>query len=156
MQQITYGRWKHAYETGKKTEEHFKELMISRGNECVKSSMNDDMYKHIDYYVNGFGVDVKGKRKLNSIWLEIVNVHGFPGWLKGEADFIVFDMLDFNAYCVFRRLELLELTSNITETTTNNKDYMKIYGRDQWGQKDKLIQYKFDHIKHLEVQRINY
>jgi hypothetical protein len=156
MQQITYGRWKHAYETGKKTEEHFKELMISRGNECVKSSMNDDMYKHIDYYVNGFGVDVKGKRKLNSIWLEIVNVHGFAGWLKGEADFIVFDMLDLDAYCVFRRLELLELTSNITETTTNNKDYMKIYGRDQWGQKDKLIQYKFDHIKHLEVQRINY
>ena len=156
MQQITYGRWKHAYETGKKTEEHFKELMISRGNECVKSSMNDDMYKHIDYYVNGFGVDVKGKRKLNSIWLEIVNVHGFAGWLKGEADFIVFDMLYLDAYCVFRRLELLELTSNITETTTNNKDYMKIYGRDQWGQKDKLIQYKFDHIKHLEVQRINY
>jgi hypothetical protein len=156
MQQITYGRWKHAYETGKKTEEHFKELMISRGNECVKSSMNDDMYKHIDYYVNGFGIDVKGKRKLNSIWLEIVNVHGFRGWLKGEADFIVFDMLDLNAYCVFRRLELLELVSNVTETTTNNKDYMKIYGRDQWGQKDKLIQYKFDHIKHLEVQRINY
>ena len=156
MQQITYGRWKHAYEAGKKTEEHFKELMISRGNECVKSSMNDDMYKHIDYYVNGFGVDVKGKRKLNSIWLEIVNVHGFRGWLKGEAYFIVFDMLDLNAYCVFRRLELLELVSNVTETTTNNKDYMKIYGREQWGQKDKLIQYKFDHIKHLEVQRINY
>ena len=65
-------------------------------------------------------------------------------------------MLDLNAYCVFRRLELLELVSNVTETTTNNKDYMKIYGRDQWGQKDKLIQYKFDHIKHLEVQRINY
>ena len=156
MQQITYGRWKHAYETGKKTEEHFKELMISRGNECVKSSMNDDMYKHIDYYVNGFGVDVKGKRRLNSIWLEIVNVHGFAGWLKGEADFIVFDMLDLDAYCVFRRLELLELASKVTETTTNNKDYMKIYGRDQWGQKDKLIKYKFDDIKHLEVQRINY
>tara|TARA_R110000772_G_scaffold5622_2_gene20143 strand:+ start:780 stop:1250 length:471 start_codon:yes stop_codon:yes gene_type:complete len=156
MQQITYGRWKHTYEAGKKTEEHFKDLMISRGNECVKTSMKDDMLKHIDYYVNGFGVDVKGKRKLNSIWLEIVNVHGFTGWLKGEADFIVFDMLDLDAYSVFRRLELLELASNVTETTNNNKDYMKIYGRDQWGQKDKLIQYTFDHIKHLEVQRINY
>ena len=134
MKEITYGRWKHAYEAGKKTEEHFKELMISRGNKCV-SSYNDDLYKHIDFYVNGYGVDVKGKRRLNSIWLEIVNVRGYDGWLKGEADYIVFDFLDLNAYSVFKRKQLLKLVSNVTETTNSSKDYMKIYGRSEWNQK---------------------
>lgn len=156
MKEITYGRWKHAYEAGKKTEEHFKELMISRGNKCVKSSYNDDLYKHIDFYVNGYGVDVKGKRRLHSIWLEIVNVKGYNGWLKGEADFIVFDFLDLNAYSVFKRKQLLDLVSNVTETTNNSKDYMKIYGRSEWNQKDKLIKCKFEDIKHLEIQRIEY
>jgi len=156
MKEITYGRWKHAYEAGKKTEEHFKELMISRGNKCVKSSYNDDLYKHIDFYVNGYGVDVKGKRRMNSIWLEIVNVKGYNGWLKGEADFIVFDFLDLNAYSVFKRKQLLDLVSNVTETTNNSKDYMKIYGRSEWNQKDKLIKCKFEDIKHLEIQRIEY
>jgi hypothetical protein len=156
MKEITYGRWKHAYEAGKKTEEHFKELMISRGNKCVKSSYNDDLYKHIDFYVNGYGVDVKGKRRLNSIWLEIVNVRGYDGWLKGEADYIVFDFLDLNAYSVFKRKQLLKLVSNVTETTNSSKDYMKIYGRSEWNQKDKLIKCKFEDIKHLEIQRIEY
>ena len=156
MKEITYGRWKHAYEAGKKTEEHFKELMISRGNKCVKSSYNDDLYKHIDFYVNGYGVDVKGKRRLNSIWLEIVNVRGYDGWLKGEADYIVFDFLDLNAYSVFKRKQLLKLVSNVTETTKSSKDYMKIYGRSEWNQKDKLIKCKFEDIKHLEIQRIEY
>jgi hypothetical protein len=156
MKEITYGRWKHAYEAGKKTEEHFKELMISRGNKCVKSSYNDDLYKHIDFYVNGYGVDVKGKRRLNSIWLEIVNVRGYDGWLNGEADYIVFDFLDLNAYSVFKRKQLLKLVSNVTETTNSSKDYMKIYGRSEWNQKDKLIKCKFEDIKHLEIQRIEY
>ena len=154
--QISYGRWKHAYEAGKKTEEHFKELMISRGNKCVKSSYNDDLYKHIDFYVNGFGVDVKGKRRTHTIWLEIVNVKGYHGWLKGESDFIVFDILDLSAYCVFKRTELLAFVSNITETTTNSRDYMKIYSRDLWEQKDKLIKCRYDDIKHLQVQQIQY
>ena len=156
MKEITYGRWKHAYEAGKKTEEHFKELMISSGNKCVKSSYNDDLYKHIDFYVNGYGVDVKGKRRLNSIWLEIVNVRGYDGWLNGEADYIVFDFLDLNAYSVFKRKQLLKLVSNVTETTNSSKDYMKIYGRSEWNQKDKLIKCKFEDIKHLEIQRIEY
>ncbi len=130
--------------------------MISRGNECIKSSYNDDLYKHIDFYVNGFGVDVKGKRRTNAIWLEIVNVKGYKGWLRGEADFIVFDILDLNAYCVYKRIELLDFVSNITETTTNSRDYLKIYGRDVWEQKDKLIKCRYDDIKHLEVQQIQY
>jgi len=153
---LTKKRIKHSLNTGFGAEDLFQKLMIDRGNECIKSNLNDDLYKHIDFYVNGFGIDVKANRKLHSIWLEITNQSGYDGWLKGEADYIVMDIKEINAFCVFKRIDLLRFVENITETTENNKEYMKIYTRSKWGQKDRIVQCKFDDIKHLETQRIEY
>lgn len=153
---ITKDRIESTLALGKKIEDDFQKLMISRGNKCIKTNLNDDMYKHIDFYVNGFGVDVKANRKLNSIWLEITNTIGYDGWLKGSADFIVMDFKELNSFSVFKRIDLLKFVENITETTESSKDYMKIYTRTKWHQKDRIVQCKFDDIKHLETQRIEY
>ena len=40
----------------------FKEKSLSVGLEYKDASKEDDWYKHIDCYVNGYGVDVKGNR----------------------------------------------------------------------------------------------
>ena len=73
---VSKGRWAYSFKEGKKAEELFKELMIERGNTCIKSTRNDDIHKHIDFYVNNVGVDVKGNRHLETIWLELKNVRG--------------------------------------------------------------------------------
>ena len=80
--QISKNRWNYSFREGTDTENRFKTLLESEGYKVTKSNKQDDIHKHIDFYVNGFGVDVKGKRYTNTIWLEIQNVRGKNGWLK--------------------------------------------------------------------------
>ena len=55
-------------------------------------------------------VDVKGDRHLDCIWLETVNVNGDKGWLKGEAQFIVFDIIDeLNSFFVVKEERFITL-----------------------------------------------
>lgn len=96
---VSKGRWAYSFSEGKKAEQKFLELMVARGNTCVKTSRKEDMQKHIDFYVNDIGVDVKGNRKLKTIWLELKNVRGDKGWLQGEAEIIVFDIVELQSFC---------------------------------------------------------
>ena len=86
------------------TENNFHTEAEKRGYIVNKSSPSQDMYDHIDFYIekNGkpFSVDVKGRKKTarrnNSFdnvytWVEFKNVRGNPGWLYGQADCIVFE-----------------------------------------------------------------
>lgn len=74
------------------------------GGEVERSSKTEDTEKHIDFWWNSprkgrIGIDVKGLNKNkrgdnkydDSIhWLELQNVKGKDGWLKGEAEYIAF------------------------------------------------------------------
>ena len=151
---VSKGRWDYSFKEGKKAEELFKELMIERGNTCIKSTRNDDIYKHIDFYVNDVGVDVKGNRHLETIWLELKNVRGKKGWLEGEAKYIVMDVVELNSFCIFLRKDLLSFVENITEIATSKKDYMKLYTRE--NRQDVLVKVKYNNIKHLQKQNIRY
>ena len=67
----------------------FKTRVQSLGLTFKESSQQDDWYRHIDCYVDGYGVDVKGNRHLETIWLEITNVNGNKGWLRGDRKSVV-------------------------------------------------------------------
>ena len=151
---VSKGRWAYSFQQGKKTEELFNKIMIERGNTCIKSSRYDDINYHIDYYVNEIGVDVKGNRHLDTIWLELKNVKGLDGWLNGRAKFIVFDVIELKSFCFFYRIDLLDYVSNINEIAENKKDYKKLYTRKD--RKDVLVKVKYDDIKHLQKQSIKY
>ena len=120
-------RYKYSHELGKSCEDKFKDLMTSRGHEIYKSSKYDDIYRHIDFYIAGYSFDVKGHRHLDCIWLELTNVNGNKGWLKGEATYIVFDIVELKSFCFFKRKDLLNyVQENITETTETKDEYNKL------------------------------
>ena len=151
---VNKNRWKYSFDTGRKTEDVFHSLMIDRGNTCIKSSKEDDIQKHIDFYVNGIGVDVKGNRHLETIWLEIKNVRGDRGWLEGEAEYIVFDVVELSSFCVFYREDLLLFVSTITDIASGKNDYMKLYTRN--GRSDVLVKVRYSDIEFLEKYKIKY
>ena len=74
------------------------------GGETMKSTKKEDVEEHIDFWWNSpqkgwIGIDVKGMNKAKRRdkdfddtihWLEIQNVQGKNGWLKGKAEYIAF------------------------------------------------------------------
>jgi len=151
---VSKGRYQYSFKQGNDAEKKFKDLMELRGNTCVKSNRNDDINKHIDFYVNEFSVDVKGNRHLETIWLELKNVRGNKGWLEGEADYIVFDVVELKSFCFFKTKELFDYVKNIKEIAKDKKDYNKLYTRKE--RKDVLVKVRYNDIKHLEKQKIKY
>lgn len=151
---VSNSRWKYSFKEGRKAEQVFSDLMIERGATCVKSSKHDDIHKHIDFYVDGHGVDVKGNRHLDCIWLELINVRGKRGWLNGEADYVVFDVKELGAFCFFYREDLLEAVRGIHKIAKSKGEFYKLYTRE--GRLDVLVKVHYDYIKHLELSRVPY
>lgn len=154
MSKVSKGRWAYSFHEGKKAEQKFVELMSSRGHSVVKSSRSEDIHKHIDYYVNNIPIDVKGNRHLETIWLEITNVRGRKGWLQGESKYIVFDIVELKSFCFFKRIDLLKHVSMFKETTTDKRDYNKLYTRE--GREDVIVKVKYKDISYLQTQAIRY
>ena len=153
---VSKNRWAYSFKEGTDTENKFKELLQSKGYEVIKSTKKQDIYDHIDFYVNGYGIDVKGRRYTQTIWLEIQNVKGKDGWLKGKAKYIVFDILDMQEFVFFYREDLLKYVQQFNELTENKKDYLKWYSRKKWSREDKIIKVKYDYIKHLQIKTYSY
>lgn len=142
--------FQQARKDGMAIEELFEATLIQKGCEVLRASNYDDVHRHIDFYVNGKAVDVKSKRTLNKIWLEMENVGGNDGWLKGDAEYIAFHFEDFNHFKVFRRNDLRKFVEdNVTETCSHSGPFMKYYTRDHFGKKDRLVKVSYNHIKHL-------
>jgi len=101
----------------------------------VKSSREDDMHKHIDYYIDmgthEYSVDVKGNNAPYEIWLEIKNVIGKNGWLYGDATHIAFDMPEMNGFVLVETKLLREYVSKNVKKEFVNKGnaYKKLYNR---------------------------
>jgi hypothetical protein len=131
--------------------------MEARGHVVTPATRSENMFKHIDFYVDDLSVDVKGNRHLDCIWLEMTNVRGNKGWLKGEAMYIAFDIAELSSFAIFKREDLLEFVmENVTEYSQNKNEFMKFYTRAAWGKEDLLVKVRFDHIKTLTYQLIGY
>lgn len=140
---------------GEAAELRFKTLMESRGNLVRESTREEDIYQHIDFWVNDVSFDVKGMKNKSSIWLELRNVQGKAGWLKAEVNYVAFDLEDVQSFAIFKTRDLLEFVQdNVTESARFKSDYLRYYTRE--GKKDVIVQVTFDDIKHLLIKQLSY
>ena len=151
MSKVSKKRYDYCMDNGRSIEDLFIESVKVKNPNIRRATKEEDMYKHIDVWVSGLGVDVKGHRHNDCIWLELTNVHGHKGWLRGQATLIAFHFEDKNVFRVFFREDLLRFVmENVTEKTKTKKDFLKIYTREKWGKKDEVVKVKLSHIKHLK------
>lgn len=147
---------------GLQAEEAFSNHVESRGWKVRKSNANEDMNKHIDFYVKDkrlikeWGFDVKKSISGDSLWIEYTNVNGKKGWLRGESDYIAFFLCDgFDRFLVVDREELLDFWDVLVDkdvTTEKSQAYMRAYQRK--GRKDLIAMIKEDDLSSLITTQI--
>lgn len=161
MEIISDGRREYSKTIGDKTEAMFIAACNKIGYKCIKTDKKVDIYDHIDFYVerpNGLtSVDVKGKNKIDSIWVEFKNVHGNDGWLYGKSQYIAFDMPELNGFVIVGRVELKNKCEEIIERVfvSKNEAIRKLYTR--FGRMDVIAQICLEDISDLKSYKvINY
>lgn len=104
-----------------------------------QASREDDIYRHIDIWINSYSFDVKAGKKVNRSdiapnynihWIELKNVNGKKGWLFGDANYIAFELEKF--WCICPRKSLISSLRNkinFSNFTTNRNDMFKVYRR---------------------------
>jgi hypothetical protein len=120
MSSVQRSRWKYSKEVGLRTEDKFVSACQSRGDNVTKSSRDEDIKLHIDYYVmrkdqSTVSVDVKGGNHPNCIWVEFKNVRGDIGWMYGKADWIAFEVAEVGGFAMVKRSERADLSERIVE-----------------------------------------
>lgn len=147
-------------------------IKYTLGGTCKKSTKKEDIEDHIDFWWDSpkkgrLGIDVKGlnKRKRSdesyddSIhWLEIQNVKGKDGWLKGKADYIAFRTMK-NIIFV-KRKKLLEFALESIKDKdvvydTPIECYVP-YKRKKWGRDDLSLKVKNEDLTNLADFSIDY
>lgn len=144
---------KKFYEIGR-IDECFVMDAVSRtlGGKCYKSSKKEDIEDHIDFWWESprkgvIGIDVKGLNKSSRgdknfddtiHWLELQNVKGKDGWLKGKADYIAFRTLTDIIFIKREKLlnfalEKIEGKEIVYDTP---KECYVPYKRLKWGRDD--------------------
>lgn len=93
------------YQNGLEDENFVMEaVQHTLGGTCEKSSKQEDMFDHIDFWWESpkkgrMGIDVKGIKKKTRKdaevddtinWIELMNVRGYPGWVYGKSKYIAF------------------------------------------------------------------
>lgn len=101
-------------------EKAFEFMCEEKGRTVVPSTDAQDALDHIDYWVNETPVDVKAPKHYkknyddfpNTILLELTNVNGYAGWLRGKSKYIVFgyDAHPDFYFLIYDRQELLDWT----------------------------------------------
>ena len=148
--------WNHFIHKGTLDEERFAQRHLSD----IKWSNNyQNMHEHWDMEgaLNGktLKFDVKGMKRKNRTdketqdewaWVEGTNVKGNPGWLKGVADYIVFERGEY--WLMVNREELLDFVQEKLKKNSyaEGKKPYHIYQR--WGKKDKITLVPFKDIEH--------
>ena len=88
-------------------------------------------------------------------WVEGTNVDGRPGWIKGQADYIIFERDDY--WLMVNREELFKFTWKKLEATgfPKGKKAYHVYDRAYWGKKDKITLVPYEDIEELkDVRRL--
>jgi len=151
-------------DAGKKAEQRFKKMMEARGVKVEKSTDEEDMKKHIDYYISSdeyeSSVDVKCMKSISRknpkpqdkyIWVEFMNVGGEPGWLYGEAQFIAFETKD--GFAMVDREKLIRYCDSVvdkTQSVSEPEDAVnKVYRRS--GNKDSMTLLELAFVPHTKI-----
>lgn len=134
---LTQNRKAYSGSTGRVAEVRFFRAAQDKGLSVEKSTRNDDIHLHVDYWLaydgkGRWGVDVKGNNLPDEIWVEFLNVRGNPGWLYGGAKIIAFDMAELGGFVIVDREELAEYCEkNVLDVVVSKKTdaYKKKYRR---------------------------
>tara|TARA_R100000700_G_C3168241_1_gene143132 strand:+ start:1092 stop:1592 length:501 start_codon:yes stop_codon:yes gene_type:complete len=155
--------WKEFRERAKIVEESFAKNLT----DPIWANDYQDMHEHWD--VEGtldnklLKFDVKGMKKVNRwdnkkqddiAWVEGTNVRGKPGWVKGKADYIVFERNEY--WLLVNRQELLNhIQDKLKEKGyETGKGIYQIYQRE--GRLDKITMVPFQDIEQLtDIKKIN-
>jgi len=129
------------------------------------ATQHQDMFEHwdvegilIDLSDKPLKFDVKALKRVNRndeslsdeiTWIEGTNVRGNPGWIKGKADYIVFERN--GRWTVVEREALYRWTADKIRRKGNKKGkgLYELYQRP--NRKDIITQIKFDDIDTIEV-----
>tara|TARA_R100000234_G_scaffold98186_1_gene66676 strand:+ start:146 stop:667 length:522 start_codon:yes stop_codon:yes gene_type:complete len=121
-----------------------------------KSTREEDIELHVDFWHDKDGVDVKGNNLPDEIWVEFRNVHGDLGWLLGEAKWIAFELCELGGFVRVDRQELLDWCLNnieFNEYVLYKRDaYKKIYQRK--NRKDKITMLVLDDLRQLNSYEV--
>jgi|TARA_R110000824_G_scaffold165985_2_gene342666 hypothetical protein len=115
-----------------------------------KSSKQEDIEMHVDFWHGPDGVDVKGNNLPDEIWIEFRNVHGNRGWLIGDAKWIAFEICEVGGYVRVEREELLDwCLENVSMVVSSKKDdaYRSLYQRA--GREDKIAKIALHDLQEL-------
>ena len=159
--------WKKFREEAKAVEEDFAKNLENpvwanghqnrREHWDVQGTFNGELLKF----------DVKGLKKFNRkdpetqdemACVEYVGVAGFPGWVQGEADYVVFKRKEY-LWLVVDRQELWDMVKqrleerNYSESTNPwyEKEPYATYDRSYFGKKD-----KFCWVPYKDIERLNH
>ena len=155
------GRISRSFSIGRMSEARFVRAAERLGLTVEKSTPQEDMHDHIDYWLaverdgSRWGVDVKGNNMPDEIWCEFKNVRGKPGWMYGGASIIAFDMPEEGGFCIVDRKELsMWCESNVAEERVSSKKdaYLKKYTRK--NRLDEITKVNLNDIKQLESYRV--
>ena len=101
--------------------------------------------------------DVKGMKKINRrddstqdkfTWIEGTNVKGNPGWLKGRADYIVFERNEY--WLLVNREELWDFVQEKLKKNSYAEGKKPYHVYQRWGKKDKITLVPFTDIEGLK------
>ena len=154
---------KENMELGLKTENLFEETAKKENFIVRKSSLSEDRFKHIDFFLEQdhfkYSVDVKARKKtargdvkVNDewTWIEFKNVLGRKGWLYGEADYIAFERA--GDFLMINRENLVKFCEDKVDLKTMvSRAYQaeyKVYQRK--GRKDLITRVRMDDLANLE------
>ena len=103
-------------EEAEEAELRFDEVITSLNGASKASSENETKFDHIDRVVQlnkskEFSVDVKalkstkrgGAKDVSRIWVEFKGISGHDGWLYGKANYIAFEVADYDFVLVSRK-----------------------------------------------------
>jgi hypothetical protein len=151
----------HCFNYGKKAEYRFTESYLTYVKYPTKEQ---DMFEHWD--VEGvciqisdkhYKFDVKSTERLKystpdkimeDVWIEAKNVRGNDGWIKGIADYIVFERE--KSWFIVNRIQLLNLTRKKVKENNCKKGKGRYLLHTRVGRKDLVTQIPFTDMKTIE------
>ena len=150
--------WDSFIHKGTLDEERFAQRHLSN----IKWSNNyQNMHEHWDMEGGLKGktlkFDVKGMKKINRrddstqdkfTWIEGTNVKGNPGWLKGRADYIVFERNEY--WLLVNREELWDFVQEKLKKNLYAEGKKPYHVYQRWGKKDKITLVPFTDIEGLK------
>lgn len=116
-------RQQERYNRGHNAEEEFSKAFLAKypNIQIKKSTRNQDMFDHIDYFAGEYSYDVKSLKKRRAkdnqvdpdiIWIEFKNVRGNIGWLYGKANRIAFELQE--EFIIVDREDLKKIAESLT------------------------------------------